>query len=204
MATSTGDVFTIKRVICMHEEDHGMLWKHTDWRLNHVDVRRNRRLSINFVATVGNYEYGFFWYFYLGGAIDLEVKHSGIVNTFAIDPREKGYLSSKVEYGTNENNTPDLKPLVKDTVPSHMQHKYATKLNNEGLYAHVHQHIYCARLDMMIDGVKNSVVEVDVVKEENRKINPRGTAFYARERLLKTDLEAGRDMHLENSRTWKM
>jgi primary-amine oxidase len=206
MSTSSGSSFVIDRAICMHEEDHGMLWKHTDWRLNHVDVRRNRRLSINFVATVGNYEYGFFWYFYLDGAIDLEVKHSGIVNTFVLDPTEKSLLKPK-EYPNDEfnaNNTPDLKSLVHDTIPMSMQHKYATKLNNEGLHAHIHQHIYCARLDMMIDGIKNTVVEVDVVPEENRKINPRGTAFYVREKVLRTEIEACRDMDLQNSRTWKI
>ena len=38
------------------------------------------------VATVGNYEYGFFWYFYLDGNIQLEVKLTGIVSPMAIEP----------------------------------------------------------------------------------------------------------------------
>ena len=38
--------------------------------------------------TVGNYEYGFFYYFYQDGSIEVEVKHTGIVNTSTeIDPR---------------------------------------------------------------------------------------------------------------------
>ena len=37
-------------------------------------------------STVGNYEYGFFWYFYLDGNIQLEVKLTGIVSPMAIEP----------------------------------------------------------------------------------------------------------------------
>ena len=33
------------------------------------------------IATVGNYEYGFYWYFYLDGTIQLEVKLTGIMST---------------------------------------------------------------------------------------------------------------------------
>ena len=49
------------------------------------EVRRSRRLVVSFVATVGNYEYGFYWYFYLDGNIQLEVKLTGIMSTMAID-----------------------------------------------------------------------------------------------------------------------
>ncbi len=51
--------------------------------------RRSRRLVVSFVATVGNYEYGFYWYFYLDGNIQLEVKLTGIVSTMAITPGEQ-------------------------------------------------------------------------------------------------------------------
>jgi len=43
-------------------------------------------LVINIVATVGNYEYGFSWYLYLDGNIQLEVKLTGIVSPMAIEP----------------------------------------------------------------------------------------------------------------------
>ena len=32
-----------------------------------TEVRRSRRLVVSFIATVGNYEYGFYWYFYQDG-----------------------------------------------------------------------------------------------------------------------------------------
>lgn len=45
----------IKKAICMHEEDYGILWKHTEYRTDHVETRRSRRLVISFFATIANY-----------------------------------------------------------------------------------------------------------------------------------------------------
>jgi primary-amine oxidase len=80
---------TIPNAICMHEEDYGILWKHTDLHSGSVEVRRSRRLVVSSIHTVGNYEYGFFWYLYLDGTIQLEVKLTGIVQTAALQPDEE-------------------------------------------------------------------------------------------------------------------
>ncbi len=84
-----GDATLIKNAICMHEEDYGILWKHTDTRTGEVETRRSRRLVISSIVTVGNYEYGFFWYFYQDGGIEYEVKLTGIVNSSAVPPDVK-------------------------------------------------------------------------------------------------------------------
>lgn len=88
LADSRGRPITIKNAICVHEEDAGLLWKHTDWRTGQSESRRSRRLSVSFIATVGNYEYGFFWHFYQDGTLRCEVKLTGIVNTTALAPGE--------------------------------------------------------------------------------------------------------------------
>lgn len=80
MTDSRGELLTIKNAICMHEEDYGILWKHTDRRLQVPEVRRSRRLVISSVSTVENYEYGFFWYLYQDGNIQLEIKLTGILS----------------------------------------------------------------------------------------------------------------------------
>lgn len=49
--SAAGEGLVIPRAVCLHEEDAGMLWKHTDTRLGHVEVRRNRRLVISMVST---------------------------------------------------------------------------------------------------------------------------------------------------------
>lgn len=89
MVGSNGAVSTIKNAVCLHEEDNGILWKHTDWRTEEVEVRRSRRLVVSFVSTVGNYEYAFYWNFYQDGTLELEVKMTGVANTTAVMPGEK-------------------------------------------------------------------------------------------------------------------
>lgn len=81
-----GESRCIENAICMHEEDYGILWKHYDSERETQEVRRSRRLVISAIHTVGNYEYGFFWYIYLDGTIQMEVKLTGIVGISAITP----------------------------------------------------------------------------------------------------------------------
>jgi len=80
-----GEPETIENAVCLHEEDAGVLWKHTDWRLGTSEVRRSRRLVVSFVATVGNYEYGFYWHFYQDGSLELVVKMTGVISNGAVD-----------------------------------------------------------------------------------------------------------------------
>jgi primary-amine oxidase len=89
LTNSRGEVAITENAVCLHEEDYGMLWKHTDWRREHVEVRRSRRLVLSFIATVDNYEYGFFWYFYQDGTIQYEVKLTGILLCGALDSYPK-------------------------------------------------------------------------------------------------------------------
>ncbi len=85
-ASELGDPYDVTNAICIHEEDYGILWKHVDMHSGTTEVRRSRRLVVSFIATVGNYEYGFYWYFYLDGTIQLEVKLTGVMSTMAVTP----------------------------------------------------------------------------------------------------------------------
>ena len=107
MVTSRGEPLMIKNAICMHEEDFGILWKHTDRRLNTPEVRRSRRLVISSVSTVENYEYGFFWYLYQDGNIQLEVKLTGVLSLGAFPPGEQpqyGNLVAPQLYAPNHQH----------------------------------------------------------------------------------------------------
>jgi primary-amine oxidase len=81
LADGDGQPRTITNAVCLHEEDFGVLWKHSDLFTESAETRRQRRLVISFFVTVGNYDYGFYWYLYLDGTIQLEVKATGVVFT---------------------------------------------------------------------------------------------------------------------------
>ena len=84
-------------------------------------------MVISSIATVGNYEYGFYWYLYQDGTIQSEVKLTGILHTRGLAPGEQPAHGTVVA------------PLVS---------------------APVHQHFFNVRLDMTVDGDRNSVYEV--------------------------------------------
>ncbi|KAL3575343.1 hypothetical protein D5086_023444 [Populus alba] len=163
----TGGIETIENCVCLHEEDHGILWKHQDWRTGLAEVRRSRRLTVSFICTVANYEYGFFWHFY------QEIKLTGILSLGALQPGETR------KYGTT------IAP---------------------GLYAPVHQHFFVARMDMAVDcrpgEAFNQVVEVNVEVEKPGEKNVHNNAFYAKETLLRSELEAMRACNPQTARHW--
>ncbi|HJU48326.1 MAG TPA: primary-amine oxidase [Gaiellaceae bacterium] len=101
VSNSRGEPVRIANAVCMHEEDAGILWKHWDFRTGHTEVRRSRRLVVSFVASIGNYDYGFFWYLYQDGSIEAEVKATGIVNTAAVRPGEVPRYGGLVAPGVN-------------------------------------------------------------------------------------------------------
>ncbi|PKG24731.1 primary-amine oxidase [Niallia nealsonii] len=171
MADHNGNIRTIPNAICLHEEDYGVAWKHTDWRTDDVEVRRSRRLVVSFFSTVANYDYGFFWSFYQDGTIEQEVKLTGMLNTGALD----------------EGEIPKYGNLI------------APQLN-----ATFHQHFFNFRLDMELDGSKNSVVEIETVPEEKGPNNPYNNGWYPVSKTFKTEKEAVRKMNLESVRTWKV
>ena len=169
-ATEQGDPYVVRNAICIHEEDYGILWKHQDMLVGRTEVRRSRRLVVSFIATVGNYEYGFYWYFYLDGTIQLEVKLTGVMQTQALADDERNPYA----------------PLI---APN--------------LAAPVHQHLFCARLDVAVDGAVNEVHEVEAHPMPPGPDNPWANAFQAVSRRLGSELEARRDVDLATSRVWK-
>jgi primary-amine oxidase len=169
-----GQPMVIQNAICMHEEDFSLLWKHLEHNEDgstRVEVRRSRRLVISSISTVGNYEYGWYWYLYQDGTIQFEVKLTGIIAPAAI---AKG-----------------MQPVSGTLVAP-------------GLYGPHHQHYFNVRLDMMVDGAENSVVEVNCEPLPWGPDNPRGNAWTPRETHLSTESEAQRMIEPRTARYWKI
>jgi primary-amine oxidase len=163
-----GNPQTIRNAVCIHEEDSSILAKHSDLWTGIDYTRRNRRLVISFFTTVGNYDYGFYWYLYLDGTIEFEAKATGIIFPSAYPG--KGY-------------------------------EFASEIG-PGLGAPYHQHLFCARLDMALDGLTNRVEEEDVVRIPVGFGNERGNAFSRKRTVLATEAAGVRSAEMANGRTW--
>ncbi|HEX5266688.1 MAG TPA: primary-amine oxidase, partial [Acidimicrobiales bacterium] len=171
LANEQGQPWVIENAVCLHEEDYGILWKHVDLMGGRSEVRRSRRLVVSFITTVGNYEYGFFWYLYLDGGIQLEVKLTGIVSSMAIA----------------EGDQPPFANVVAPQVA-----------------APHHQHLFCARLDMDVDGSTNRVYEVEAEPLPAGPDNPWGNGFRQRSTLLEREKAARRQTDTARSRAWQV
>lgn len=82
-------------------------------------------------------------------------------------------------------------------------HPSATQLE-EGLWAPYHQHTFCARLDLDIDGGTNTVIEVDSVAVPPGPENPHGSAYVTSQDVIKSERTAARLLDLGKSRYWKI
>lgn len=167
-----GKPVTIKNAICLHEEDYGVLWRHLDMRTGVTEVRRSRRLVISSFSTIGNYDYGIFWYLYQDGTIQCEVKLTGILSTGAVRPGEKP--------------------------------RYGQLLNEDGLYAPIHQHFFNFRLDFDVDGLVNSVYEEHAEPDPVGSANPLNAAYRTVRTPLRRELEAQQLIDPLRGRIWRV
>lgn len=171
-----GEPVVIRKAICMHEEDAGLLWKHTDLRLNHVEVRRSRRLVISMISTFANYEYAMYWNFYQDGTMQLDMKLTGILST-SVHPLDE----------THSDHGIMVAPGV---MAANHQHLFCVRID--------------PAIDDA-EGGKNLVVsEVNVDPMPTGPDNPAGNAFRVSETPLLTTNAAQRNACPERSRAWKI
>jgi primary-amine oxidase len=172
LADENGAPQTLANAICLHEEDAGIGWKHRDLLGGRTEVRRKRRLVVSSIATVGNYDYGFYWQFHQDASLELEVRLTGILSTAAVAPGAAA--------------DPSL-PLV-----------------GAGLAAPVHQHLFCARLDVAVDGPVNEVHEVDVAPLPAGPGNPAANGFAPVVTPLASEAGARRPTDGARARSWRI
>lgn len=83
----------------MHEQDAGILWKHTNTPTGVASIVRQRQLVVQTIITVGNYDYVFAWIFDQAGGVQLETRATGILSTAPIDVGKKSPYGTVVSQG---------------------------------------------------------------------------------------------------------
>ncbi|ERS96171.1 hypothetical protein HMPREF1624_07707 [Sporothrix schenckii ATCC 58251] len=124
-----GNPVLLKNVICMHEQDNGLQFKHTNYRNQAATAVRKRELVLQMICTVSNYEYVLAWIFDQAGNIEHEVRATGILSTMPIDNLDAANPTT-VPWGTNVG---------------------------PGVMAAYHQHLFALRIDPAIDGHSNTL-----------------------------------------------
>ncbi|KAI5951774.1 AMO1 [Candida jiufengensis] len=170
-----GEATTVKNAVCIHEEDDGLLFKHSDFRDDFQTnvTTRGKKLIVSQIFTAANYEYCLYWIFRQDGTIKLEVRLTGILNTYIC--------------GDNE----DIGPWGTKVYPN--------------VNAHNHQHLFSLRLHPRIDGDNNSAGTSDARPSPfptGSNENMYGNAFYCDKQTFKTVKDGVTNLDGATARTW--
>jgi primary-amine oxidase len=85
LSDDKGGALPMPNVICIHEQDGGIGWKHTNYRTGRAAVVRSRELVLQSIITVSNYEYILAFIFNQAGEVQYEIRATGILSTQPID-----------------------------------------------------------------------------------------------------------------------
>jgi primary-amine oxidase len=161
-----------KKIACLFERRDGQIaWRHWELITNQTESRPAAELVLRWIATVGNYDYIFDWTFQQDGTIRVAVGSTGIDEV-------KGVVSKNL---TNKRgNDGDYGTFIADN-----------------LIGVNHDHFFCFKLDLDVDGRKNSFETVQLKKVRLGNHALRKSLWVAQPKIAEVESEAklNEDMH---------
>jgi primary-amine oxidase len=178
-ADDEGKPYTLERAVAIYERDGGISWKHYDFTTGKNETRRARELVLSSVATIGNYDYAVNYIFKQDGSMEVDLALTGIMLA-------KGVKEKRADEGKHS--------MMKMDSTGH--------LVAENIVAPHHQHFFNFRLDFDVDGMNNSVTEMNSSAMPVGTNNPYMNGFVMRETMFKNETEAQRKMDMQAARVW--
>jgi primary-amine oxidase len=179
VATSHGTPQRWPRTACLFErEAGGFAWRHSAAG-SRTDSRRQRDLVLRMITTFGNYDYAVDWTFLQNGSIRIGVGATGSVEIKAV----------RSATAAEDHN------------------------GNDGRYGHFvaentvavnHDHFFCFRLDLDIDGAENSFLKEELKSQQLPADNPRRSIWVAEPKIAKVEEEAQLQMMMEHPALWRV
>ncbi|TDZ32657.1 Copper amine oxidase 1 [Colletotrichum spinosum] len=155
LADPRGEPTTARAVVCLHEQDNGIGWKHTNFRTGRAVVTRLRELVVQCVVTLANYEYVFAYKLDTAGGITLETRATGIVSVVAIDEGKDS------DYGV---------VVAPGVLAQNHQHIFAVRID--------------PAIDSYEDGATRIAVEESLPVAMNKQTNPHGNYYEVKKRVV--------------------
>lgn len=176
-ADDNGKPYVLDRAVGIYERDGGILWKHFDTVSGKNESRRARELVMFFVATIGNYDYAVSYIFKQDGSIEVDIALTGIMLAKGVAERTVSQDHHR-SAGSSEH------------------------LVTANIAAPHHQHFFCFRIDLDVDGTNNSVMEMNTTALPGGPENPNLNGFVMKETLLKNESDARRNVDMAAARAW--
>jgi len=167
------------RAACLFERETGdFAWRHAPGGMD-PESRSRRELVLRMITTFGNYDYALDWVFMQDGSIKIRVGATGSVEIKAVRSR----TASEDADG-------------RDRRYGHFVAENTVAVN--------HDHYFCFRLDLDIDGTANSFLKE---KLEPRRVTdnvPRKSLWVVEPKIAKTESEAKSVMMMEHPALWRV
>ena len=180
MANSGGGADRLPNRICIFERSPGRpLWRHADIVSQARESRPALELIVRYIATVGNYDYVFDWLLDQTGSITFRGGATGIDSV-------KGVTAQSLSDPTAADDTA-FGPLIAP-----------------GRAGINHDHFFSIRLDVDVDGVRNTFVRDTLVVEPQPEGGPRRSLWRVRPEPATTDSEARYRLSFERPALWRV
>lgn len=187
-AGDNGRPRTVPRVVCLFERYAGdPLWRHGG---SVHEGRAKRDLVVRMAAVLGNYDYIVDWVFQQDGAIRVNVGATGIVEAKPVIPAT---AAAVLEDGANGNGT-----QAQDRADAY------GRFVDRHIVAVNHDHYFNFRLDMAVDGPRNSfqVDELRTVRLPDD--HPRRSLWTVESSIIQRESQAKLHMDMRRPAQWRV
>lgn len=167
------------RAACLFEREGGAIaWRHAAGG-QLVESRPKRDLVLRMIFTFGNYDYAMDWTFQQDGTIRVGIGATGTLEVKAVRSRTAAddHTGADRRYG-------------------HFVAENTVAVN--------HDHYFCFRLDLDVDGTRNSFVNESL---EGRRVNgdtPRKSLWLVESKVAKVESEAKLLMMMDHPAVWRV
>lgn len=172
-----GRPYTTPRTICLFEREIGdPAWRHGAGK---PESRASRDLVVRSAMVIGNYDYLLDWIFRQDGSIRIAVGATGILE-----------VKAAVAEDADDQSDADADAY------GHFLDRRVVGVN--------HDHYFSFRLDLDVDGAKNSFVADRLTTETLPEAHPRRSIWVKQAQVAKREDEAKLDIDMHSPALWRV
>jgi len=179
-ADDWGNAYTQARAACLFERYAGdIAWRHYEAESRLTEVRKRTELVLRFISTVGNYDYIFDWVFRQDGTIKVATGVTGTEQVKAV--------KSRTLTDDKDGN---------DTAYGRMVAEHTVAVN--------HDHFFCFRLDLDVDGQRNTFMNERLQAKRLSPASDRKSIWVVDSRAVTHEGAAKLRINLEKPALWRV
>ncbi len=189
---------TVERMVCVFERYAGdASWRH---RADKVDGRPKRDLVVRMAAVLGNYDYYFDWVFQQDGTLRVAAGATGIAEVKMVVDRMAVAAGRSEDNGDNGDNGGTSGRVSGEAVRADAYGRFV----DENVVAVNHDHYFSFRLDLDVDGPKNSFQRDRLVTTRLGADHPRKSLWVVKSDIAQTEQDAMLNIDLKRPAMWRV